>query len=100
MGLPPSDANMVIFKSKENARASVKDFSDFLKGMRFMTSGFFLTIMRPFWGKENDEVFKRSINPLFSAYTDEMDKGENLINFDAPLAIWFYGSPYTNPATF
>ena len=98
MGLPPSDVNVLIFNGKDKTRAFAEDFSDYLKGMRFMTSKFFLSLMRPFWGKENDEVFKGFINPLFRAYTDEMDKGNNFINYDAPLAIYFYGSPYTDPA--
>lgn len=98
MGLPPSDVNVLILNGKEKTRAFAKDFSDYLKSMRFMTSKLFLTLMRPFWGKENDEVFKGFINPLFSAYIDEMDKGNNFINYDAPLAIYFYGSPFTDPA--
>jgi len=98
MGLPPSDVNVLIFNGKEKTRAFAKDFSDYLKGLRFMTSKLFLTLMRPFWGKENDEVFKGFINPLFSAYIDEMDKGKNYINYDAPLAIYFYGTPFSDPA--
>ena len=54
--------------------------------------------MRPFWGKENDELFKGFINPLFIAYTEDMDKGNNFINYDAPLLMYFYGSPYSDPA--
>ena len=27
-----------------------------------------------------------------------MDKGINKINYDAPLAMYFYGSPYCDPA--
>ncbi len=98
MGLPPSDVNVLILNGKEKTRAFAKDFSDYLKGLKYMISKYFLAIMRPFWGKENDELFKGFINPLFSAYTDEMDKGNNYINYDAPLAIYFYGSPFTDPA--
>jgi Fe-S-cluster-containing hydrogenase component 2 len=98
MGLPPSDINVLVFNSKEKSRAFAKDFSSYLRGMKFMTSGLFLALMRPFWGKPNDEMFKGFIKPLFSAYTDEMDKGENYINYDAPLLMYFYGSPYTDPA--
>ncbi len=66
--------------------------------MKFMASGLFLALMRPFWGKANDEMFKGFIHPLFRAYTDEMDKGNNYINYDAPLLMYFYGSPWTDPA--
>ena len=98
MGLPPSDVNVLIIVGKEKTRSFAKDFSEYLKTMRFMTSDLFLFLMRPFWGKENNELFKEFIKPLFRAYTDEMDKGNNLINYDAPLAIYFYGSPYADPA--
>jgi nitroreductase len=27
-----------------------------------------------------------------------MKKGDNWVNYDAPLAMYFYGSPYTDPA--
>ena len=98
MGLPPSDVNVLIIIGKEKTRAFAKDFSIYLKGMKFMTSKYFLALMRPFWGKENDELFKGFINPLFIAYTEDMDKGNNFINYDAPLLMYFYGSPYSDPA--
>ena len=98
MGLPPSDVNVLVFNGKDNTRAFAIDFSNYLKGLKFMTSRFFLTLMRPFWGKVNDEVFKGFVRPLFRVYTDEMDKGNNYITYDAPLAMYFYGSPYSDPA--
>lgn len=98
MGLPPSDVNVVILKGKEKTRSFAQDFSEHLKGLRFMTSGLFLTFMRPFWSKENDEMFRSFVNPLFKAYIDEMVKGNNYITYDAPLTMYFYGSPYADPA--
>ncbi|MDQ7817693.1 MAG: nitroreductase family protein [Melioribacteraceae bacterium] len=98
MGLPPSDVNVLVLNGKEKTRAFAKDFSGYLKSLRFMTNKFFLALMRPFWGKENDELFRNFIDPLFYAYIDEMDKGNNHILYDAPLAMYFYGSPYSDPA--
>lgn len=99
MGLPPSDVNVLIFHGKEKTRAFAKDFSKYLKSMKFMTNKFFLALMRPVWGKESDEIFKGFLKPLLRTYTtDGMDKGVNTINYDAPLAIYFYGSPYCDPA--
>ena len=63
-----------------------------------MTSGLFLALMRPFWGRENDEVFREFVNPLFMVYTEEMEKGNNFINYDSPLLMYFYGTPYCDPA--
>ena len=98
MGLPPSDVNVLIFDGKDKTRAFAKDFSGYLKSIKFMTSKLFLAFMRPFWGKETDELFKGFIKPLIKDYTEEMDKGNNTINYDAPLAMYFYGTPYCDPA--
>lgn len=54
--------------------------------------------MRPFWGKATDKFFKSFFRPALYFFTEEMKKGNNYITYDAPLAIYFYGSPYCDPA--
>lgn len=98
MGLPPSDVNVLIFDQQEKVRAFAKDFCDYLESIKWFVSGWFLTLMRPFWGKTNDEMFRGFIKPVFHIFTDNMRKGINLVNYDAPLAMYFYGSPYADPA--
>lgn len=98
MGLPPSDVNVLVLDSREKVRAFARDFCDYLESMKWFVSGWFLTLMRPFWGRANDEMFRGFIKPLFHIYIDNMKKGINLVNYDAPLAIYFYGSPYADPA--
>jgi ferredoxin len=98
MGLPPSDVNVMILDSREKNRAFANDFCTYLEGMKWFVSGWFLALMRPLWGKSNHEMFKDFVKPLFRVYTDGMKNGENLVNYDAPLSIYFYGSPYNDPA--
>ncbi len=98
MGLPPSDVSVLILDSKEKTRTFTQDFCNYLESMKWFVSNWFLTIMKPFWGKANDEIFKGFIKPLFKAYTAGMQDGKNLVNYDAPLAMYFYGSHYTDPA--
>lgn len=98
MGLPPSDVNVLLLDSKEKTRKFAVDFCEYLKGMKWFVSKCFLTLMRPFWGKTNDEMFKGFVSPLFDVYIKNMNVGVNLVNYDAPLAMYFYGSPYTDPA--
>lgn len=98
MGLPPSDVNVLVFDTREKVRAFARDFCDYLESIKWFVSGWFLTLMRPFWGRANDEMFRGFIKPLFHIYIDNMKKGVNLVNYDAPLAIYFYGSPYADPA--
>jgi ferredoxin len=98
MGLPPSDVNVLILDTKEKTRKFAEDYCLYLEGMRWFVSKWFLALMRPFWGKANDELFKAFVRPLFRIYTGNMREGINLVNYDAPLEMYFYGSPYTDPA--
>jgi len=99
MGLPPSDVHLMILNGREKTLAFAKDYSEFLeKNMMYMTSKWFLSIMRLFFGKENHKLFKAFIKPLFNIYTKKMKEGENFINYNAPLAIYFYATPYSDPA--
>jgi len=98
MGLPPSDVHALVFDSREKVRGFAEDFCRYLEGMKWLVSGWFLALMRPFWGKENDELFRGFLKPCINIYTESMKKGVNLVNYDAPAAIYFYGSPYSDPA--
>ena len=98
MGIPPSDVNVLIFDTRDKVRNFAKEFCSYLEGMRWFVSDWFLSLMRPFWGKSNDELFKGFVKPLFHIYTENMRNGVNLVNYDAPLSMYFYGSPYTDPA--
>jgi ferredoxin len=98
MGLPPSDVNVLVLNSKEKVKVFSKDYCEFLNNMKWLVSGWFMALMRPFWGKSNDEMFRNFIKPLFRIYIGSMNQDLNLVTYDAPLAMYFYGSPYTDPA--
>lgn len=98
MGIPPSDVNVLILDTKEKVHNFAKDFCELLKSLKWLTSKWFLALMRPFWGKLTDEFFKGFVKPAFNVYINNMDEGKNLVNYDAPAALYFYGSPYGDPA--
>ena len=98
MGLPPSDVHVLILDSKEKVRKFSSDFCTYLEGLKWLVSDWFLLLMRPFWGKANDALFRDFIRPLIHSYTEAMQRGENLVTYDAPVALYFYGSPYCDPA--
>lgn len=98
MGIPPSDVHVLVLENKKQVRLFAEDFSNYLKGLRWMSSRWFLALIRPFLKKENNEMMHDFVKPLFDVYVDDMDKGNNWINYDAPLAMYFYGSPYADPA--
>ncbi len=98
MGYPPSDVNILVLDTKEKNHKFAGDFCTYLKGMKWLVSGWFLALMRPFWGKITDETFRNFVKPAFNIYIGEMDKGINVVTYDAPLTIYFYGSPFADPA--
>jgi len=98
MGLPPSDVHVVVLENKVQVHAFASDFSNYLSSIRWMTSNWFMALIRPFLGKANDEMMHSFVKPVFNNFVDSMNKGHNWINYDAPLAMYFYGSPYSDPA--
>jgi len=98
MGLPPSDVNVLILESKQEVHAFAKDYCDYLEKMKWMVAPWFLALMRPFWGKANHELFRDFLRPMIQIFTGSMKKDINHVTYDAPLAMYFYGSPYCDPA--
>lgn len=98
MGLPPSDVHVLVLQGHDKVLGFSKDFCNYLRGMKWLVSGWFLALMRPFWGKDNDAMFRNFVRPLFKVYVENMDNGKNYVTYDAPLAMYFYGSPFTDPA--
>ena len=98
MGLPPSDINVMVFESREKVRKFTQDFCKYLETIRWISSPWFLTLMKPFWGKETDELFRNFMRPLIDKYISAMKEGENVVTYDAPAMLYFYGSPYCDPA--
>jgi nitroreductase len=54
--------------------------------------------MQPFLGKANDALFRDFVRPLIATYTGAMARGQDLVTYDAPVALYFYGSPFADPA--
>jgi ferredoxin len=98
MGLPPSDVSVLVMNGKDKVFQFSKDYCEYLEKLKWMVSPIGLFFMRIFYGKENGDMFRDFIKPLIDTYTSTMKKGENMVMYDAPLCLYFYGSPYTDPA--
>ena len=98
MGLPPSDVGVTVLASKEKVRQFAEDYCAYLEKIKFFVSKGFLAVMRPFWGKAGDEMFRGFLRPLVHGYIRSMKAGDNFVTYDAPVAMYFYGSPYCDPA--
>lgn len=98
VGLPPSDVCVKIWDTRDKVREFTQDYCKYLQKMKWFFSPLFLAIMRPFWGKTNDEMFRNFLSPLVDRYTGDMRRGVDTVTYDAPVAMYFYGTPYSDPA--
>jgi len=98
MGIPPSDIRVLVLQGKEKVNEFAHDYVNYIKKIRWFFSPFMLILMRPFIGKENYTMFKQFLNPMMDFFLKTSDKGENWVLYSAPLAMYFYGTPYTDPA--
>jgi ferredoxin len=98
MGLPPSDVHVMILDSREKNWDFARDFCAYLEGMQWFVSRWFQLLMRPFWGKAMDEMMNGFLRPLFDIYISGMKEGRNVVTHDAPLVLYFYGTPFSDPA--
>ncbi len=98
MGIPPSDVNLLVLDGKEKVRQFSSDFCHLLHKNRWFVSGWFMALMTPFYDSKTIRFFKKFLRPLFDIYIGSMNKGVDHVTYDAPVAIYFYGSPYCDPA--
>ncbi len=98
MGIPPSDVNILMLDTPEKVRKFSNDFCAYLESIQWIVSKWFLALLRPFISKSNNDLFVRFVKPMFDIYIGNMKKGVDLVTYDAPMAMYFYGSPYCDPA--
>ena len=98
MGIPPSDVEVVIFKGKEKVKSFVTDFIKYLESIEWMFSKWTIPFWKPFIPKEDYEMYKSFLKPLIKFLIERNKKGEDWLLYNAPLTMYFYGSPYSDPA--
>jgi len=98
MGIPPSDVSVLVLNGKEKVRQFSSDFCNVLNRNRWLVSGWFMALMTPFMDKKTIRFFKKFMRPLFDVYIGSMNKGVDHVTYDAPVALYFYGSPFCDPA--
>lgn len=98
VSIPPSDVSVLVIKGKNINHQFASDFSQLLKNQQWFVSKWFMSLMRPFWGKEMSSFFGSFLRPLVQTYIKSMKEGKNAITYNAPLAFYFYGSAYGDPA--
>lgn len=98
MGIPPSDVKVLAVKGRDKVREFSFDFIDVLDKMKWFFSPVMMNIMRLFYSREEYEMMKTFITPLVKFFFEMKAKGKDEVLYGAPLAMYFYGTVYSDPA--
>jgi len=98
MCIPPSDVHVLVLENQKTVRNFAVELSHYMTGMRWKASNWYQLLKRPFLSQEHNVLLQGLIQPIFDNYINNMEQGKNRINYDAPLAMYFYGSPDTDLA--
>ncbi len=100
MGLPPSEVQVLVLQGFDSVKEFASDMVEVFKSKKWLFSPLALGIMRPFIGKEAYDLMKTFAAPLPDLFSDKMAKGEDLLLYGAPLAMYFHASPTSDPLDF
>jgi nitroreductase/Pyruvate/2-oxoacid:ferredoxin oxidoreductase delta subunit len=98
MGIPPSDVEVLIFRGKEKVSTFSKDFIKYMESIKWMFSRWTIPFWKPFISGADYEMYKSFLIPLMDFLIERNKKGEDWLLYNAPFALYFYGSPYSDPA--
>ncbi len=98
MGIPPSEVGVLALTNREAVQQFRKDLTKEMVKWRVWANPFVLGLMRPFIGRENYEMYRAFIRPAIDIYEAKDHLGEDWFLYDAPLLLYFYATPYADPA--
>ena len=98
MGITPSEVGVLVLPDRQKVRTFRNDLLKVLRSWRPWMSPLVLGLLRPFIGKENYDGFKQFIAPAIDVYFEKDEVGVDWFFYDAPLALYFYGSSFADPA--
>ena len=98
VGVPPSDVGVLVFRTPAAIAALRDGMMAAIKYWPMVFSPVLMTLLRPFIGKVNADMFGKFIYPAVKAFLEKHATGEDWLFYDAPLVLYFYGTAYSDPA--
>lgn len=98
MGLPPSDVEILVLDSPAKVQEFATDVVTVMKKSRWFFSPLLNFFFRLFYGREYIESVESFIRPALEIFIEESAQGKDYLLYQAPLAMYFHSSPYSDPA--
>jgi hypothetical protein len=87
-----------VFEGREKVGRFKNELLLSAKSMKRTMSPLLLKLMRPFIGREMYQMMSGFVVPVLGTYLKKDAEGEDWFFYNAPLAIYFYGSAWADPA--
>lgn len=98
MGIPPWDIGCVVLCGRDQVQAVAEQVICGYERMLKVLRPWVVRLMRVFSGKASYEMFRYFIRPLGEMIVREYRDGRDVLFWDAPAAVVFHHSPYTDQA--
>lgn len=95
MGLPPSDLKVLVINGKDNVHTFGDDLCKAFVEMLNFFKPIVLASFRPILGKVQYRIYKEFILPIIKDTVEKWDKGEDILFYNAPAVIVFYGNEFS-----
>jgi len=98
MGLPPSEIGVLVFQGRVQVQGFRQVLTDEIRKVNWLLSPFWMRVMTPFWGGvEEARMMRDFVGPVMEKYTRPDPDGRDWFFYDAPAALYFYGSAVADP---
>lgn len=94
ISIPPSEVKVLVINGFEEVQEFADDLIKGFEKVGKIMNPILLNILKPFIGKINYEMFSEFIIPLLKITVEERRKGNDILFYNAPAVIVFYGTPY------
>jgi len=97
MGIPPSDVRLLVIQGKDKVHEFSFDVIEYFGKISWLFSNQLIWIWR-LAGKETYKLIKSFAQPMVNFFVGSKEKDEDYLLYNAPLALYFTASPYSDPA--
>lgn len=95
VGIPPSEVKVLVFQGRKKVQEFAQDLNEEIKHMKKFMTPLALKLMKNFMGEVKYKVMKDFALPLCDVTLQEREKGNDVLFYDAPVVMVFYGTELT-----
>ncbi len=92
VSIPPSEVKVLVFHGRKKVQELAKDLLEEIKHAQKILTPFALSLIKTFMGEAKYKVMKDFVVPLCQETAKSLEKGEDVLFYEAPCVMVFYGS--------